>query len=128
MTEAFDPTKTYLDVKAGGTVETIPVSETFWSDLIAGNLTLEGGLFAAHDFDGDFPHWEMHPEGEEILVLLDGAMDVLLEEKGQKRRIELRPQAPCCVIPRGTWHFGIVPDRARVLFITWGEGTQHAAR
>ncbi len=39
--------------------------------------------------------WEMHPAGDEIVCLLSGSLDVVLDEDGAERNIELRrPRGP----------------------------------
>ncbi len=84
---------------------------------------------AAFDMTEDWPHWEMHPEGEEILVLLSGDMSIVLdpgetEAGGGESTVTLEP-GQACLVPRGVWHRGIVRAPSRLLAITAGEGTQH---
>ena len=66
----------------------------------------------------------MHPAGDEILYLVDGALDVILEQKNGERVVTLQP-GTACVVPRGTWHRQIVHQPGELLAITYGKGTQH---
>jgi oxalate decarboxylase/phosphoglucose isomerase-like protein (cupin superfamily) len=71
----------------------------------------------------DWIHWEMHPAGDELVYLLSGSIDLILQEENYERIIELRSRA-ASIIPRGVWHRAIVHTPGEVLFITRGEGTQ----
>jgi predicted enzyme related to lactoylglutathione lyase/mannose-6-phosphate isomerase-like protein (cupin superfamily) len=69
--------------------------------------------------------WEMHPSGEELVVLLEGRADFVLEEHEKERVVALERPGTCVVIPRGTWHTVRVDAPARLLFVTAGDDTQH---
>jgi mannose-6-phosphate isomerase-like protein (cupin superfamily) len=114
--------RTYLSLDGQGQVRAHPV-EGFWEG-IATNTTILGTLVAAYASTADWPHWEMHPSGEEVLVLLEGRMTLILDEPGGERRMEMAPGATC-VVPRGTWHRALVPETSRFLGITYGAGTAH---
>jgi hypothetical protein len=79
------------------------------------------GLF---EMEEDPDHREMHPRGDEILILLSGSVDVVLEALGGERRIPLRGRG-ACIVPRGVWHGQIVHAPSVMMFITPGEGTEH---
>jgi len=68
--------------------------------------------------------WEMHPNGDECLHLLSGAVDVVTEEARGGRVTELRAGG-ACVVPRGRWHRLVVREPGDLLFITPTLGTQH---
>jgi mannose-6-phosphate isomerase-like protein (cupin superfamily) len=118
----FDLEDTYLSLDGRGGLARHPV-EGFWEGIDA-NPDLLGTLVAAYQSTGDWPHWEMHPEGEEVLVLLDGRMTLILDEAGGERRVEMAPGATC-IVPKGVWHRALVPEPSRFLGITYGAGTQH---
>jgi oxalate decarboxylase/phosphoglucose isomerase-like protein (cupin superfamily) len=71
----------------------------------------------------EWVHWEMHPAGDEIVCLLSGAIDLILQEAEREWSLELRARA-AGIIPRGVWHRAIVHTPSDVLFITRGAGTQ----
>ncbi len=69
---------------------------------------------------GERDEWEMHPDADEFLYLVEGAIDVVLRDDldhNEERRIELRPGS-ACVIPKGAWHRQIVLRPAKMLFLT----------
>lgn len=121
----FDLATTYVhlwDDGAGAVVEVVP---EFWQELMAGKRRYPGRLMLLHFIEKDTPHWEMHPAGEELIFLLSGAVDVVLNDGNAERSIELRTDAPCLLMPRGVWHRFVVVEPGDVLFVTAGEGTRH---
>lgn len=81
-------------------------------------------LVGVHPFEADWPHWEMHPKGHEILVFLEGRLEMTLEQDGQRRTVEVGP-GQTLVVPPGAWHIARIIEPGRMLGITYGEGTQH---
>ena len=117
-----DLKRTYLSLDGHGAVKTHPV-EGFW-ETIDSNTELLATLVAGLVSTEDWPHWEMHPAGEEVLVQLDGAMTLILDEPDGERRVEMRAGSTC-IVPRGIWHRALVPETSRFLAVTYGAGTTH---
>ena len=82
-------------------------------------------LVACHEFESDWPGWEIHPHGDEIVMLLSGAVTFVLEREDGEERIALSGQGQYLIVPKGVWHTAEVTEKAKVLFVTPGEGTQH---
>jgi mannose-6-phosphate isomerase-like protein (cupin superfamily) len=71
------------------------------------------------------PHnGEMHPDGDEVLLLISGHVSVLLEEEASNRVLELRP-GQAVIVPRGVWHRVLPNEPSQLLHITPGPGGQH---
>ncbi len=88
----------------------------------------EGRLVSLFRFDGDWPGWEMHPAGDEVVVCLSGTME-LIQELEDGTHVHTRLCAgEYAVNPPGTWHTADIEGEATGLFITAGEGTQHRPR
>jgi mannose-6-phosphate isomerase-like protein (cupin superfamily) len=88
----------------------------------------EGRLVSMYRFTEDWAGWEMHPNGAEVVVCLEGAMELIqLASGGEERRVSLSA-GEYAINPPGTWHTADVPGEAVGLFITAGEGTQHRPR
>jgi hypothetical protein len=47
---------------------------------MSGDRKYPGRLVTVFEMAEDWTTWEMHPEGEELLVLLSGAMTLVLDE------------------------------------------------
>lgn len=82
-------------------------------------------LVAMHSFDGDWPTWEMHPRGDEVVCLLSGRAEMRLREDGRERSVLLDAPGAFVVVPRGTWHTARIGEPTSMLFITPGEGTEN---
>jgi mannose-6-phosphate isomerase-like protein (cupin superfamily) len=120
----LDLEDTYLSLDGQGGLNRHPV-EGFW-ETIDDNSDILSTLVSAYVSEGDWLNWEMHPGGDEVLVLVDGGMVMILEEAGGERRIEMASGATC-IVPKGAWHRAIVPEPSRFIAITYGAGTQHRA-
>ena len=76
-----------------------------------------------YDFSEDWPNWEMHPAGEEVVVCLAGEMTVIQEgEDGSTSAVTLGA-GQYAINPAGVWHTANVSGSATALFITAGQGT-----
>lgn len=122
---AFDLVSTFVHLEDGGHAKPVAVTDTFWPELMAGRRRYDGRLVTAFQVRDDAPHWEMHPAGDELIVLVSGAVDFVLEGAGGERTLALCSRSPCCIIPKGVWHRFVVHSPGKLLFITPGEGTGH---
>ena len=123
--EAFDFAKTHLLLRARGGAERIDLDDDFWPAVMAGRRRLDGRLVGAVRLAQDIDHWEMHPNGDEVLLRLSGAFAIVLEQDGSRRVVELAAETPACIVPQGAWHTILVREPGELLFMTAGEGTQH---
>lgn len=122
--EADSLTSTYLELRDDGSVEAIPLTPDFWPDLMAGKRRLEGRLMMAFEATTDMAHWEKHPAGDEVLLVLSGAVRLLLQEPAGEREIAVAA-GQAAIIPRGCWHRIAVREPGQVVLMTAGEGTEH---
>lgn len=60
------------------------VDEKFWSDGPHRSRLESGTLIGVLKIDPGSSHWEVHPDGDELLYLLSGTMDVVIESEGKK--------------------------------------------
>ncbi|MBV9836096.1 MAG: cupin domain-containing protein [Alphaproteobacteria bacterium] len=127
MADAFDLMSTYAQLRDDGSALVTEGGNAFWSSL-ASRPELHGGrLLGATAQTQDWPHWEMHPAGDEILILMSGAFGLQIEHvDGRVETIEMRAGSTC-VVPKGLWHRGLARAPGELVFITPGAGTQHRA-
>jgi mannose-6-phosphate isomerase-like protein (cupin superfamily) len=123
----FDLTSTYLRLRSDASIEPLAVDDTFWQRIAAGQLGSFHNeyLVTVHAFETDWPIWEMHPKGDEIVCLLSGSVTFILERERGNLAIDLEQSGTYVIVPRGTWHTAKARGPSRMLFITAGEGTQH---
>ena len=120
---SFDLERTYLALDGAGSVTPLPVGPDFWK-TITGNPAASGTLVTVNTSEGDWKHWEMHPKGDEVLVLLEGEMQVVFERPKGNETHDMHPGSTL-VVPAGVWHRARAQRNARMLFITFGAGTSH---
>jgi quercetin dioxygenase-like cupin family protein len=76
------------------------------------------------------PHrGELHPDGEELLYLVSGRVEVVLDDGdldnvGAETRHEVGP-GEAFIVPKGVWHRIEVLDPAYLIHITPGPGSGH---
>ncbi|PNQ76151.1 cupin [Erythrobacter sp. SAORIC-644] len=88
----------------------------------------EGRLVSQYTFTEDWPGWEMHPAGEEVVICTAGEMELTQEfPDGRRESMTLRP-GEYAINPPGVWHIADIAQEATAIFITAGEGTQHRPR
>jgi mannose-6-phosphate isomerase-like protein (cupin superfamily) len=121
---AFDPLATYVHLPDGPAAALLEVTPDFWEKLETRRELHAGRLLSAYRFEADWPSWERHPAGDEIVIQLSGAMDFVVEEEGGERTVPLRGRA-ALVVPRGAWHTARVLAPSEALFVTRAEGTEH---
>jgi hypothetical protein len=126
----YEATTTYIHLGPNGSSVPLPVTRTFWQELTAGAFDHlgPGRLVSTYDFERDWDTWEKHPAGEEVVVLISGALELILELDGRPHTVELSRPGEFVVTPRDTWHTANVRRPSVALFITAGEGTQHRPR
>ncbi|MGI9031141.1 MAG: hypothetical protein ACR2HP_14330 [Ilumatobacteraceae bacterium] len=75
----------------------------------------EGRLVGVFHQEANWPTWERHPNGEEVVVLLSGRADLIQWLDGTERVI---PLEPChgVINPVGVWHTARVQEPGDVLF------------
>ncbi len=87
----------------------------------------EGRLVSQYRFTEDWPMWEMHPEGAEVVVCTAGSLTLIQEVDGEEVRSTLTPGEYVINAP-GVWHTADIDESGEALFITAGAGTQHRPR
>lgn len=126
LSSSFDLLSTYVHLKDGAEAVPVEVGADFWATIDTRTELHRGRLVTLFHIEStdEWMNWEMHPAGDEIVCLLTGAVDVVLQDGQCERHIELRTRATC-IIPRGVWHRAIVHTPSDLIFITHGAGTQH---
>jgi len=127
LSSARDIVDHYVHFGEGGSADAIAVSGSFWAELAAGaRPELESGrLMTAFRFSGPWSTWERHPAGEELVMLLSGAVTLVLEESGEEREVALSHPGSYVLVPANVWHTARTAVPTTMLFLTPGAGTEH---
>ena len=104
----------------------VDVTATIWEDLDRKFDHFKRHLLVARfDFEADWSSWEMHPAGDELVVLLAGRADLILDQAGQHVVTSLSEPGSFVVVPKGVWHTARTSTPTSMLFVTPGQGTQN---
>ena len=88
---------------------------------------LQGWMIGLRRFSDDHSvhaeQWERHPSGDEILCLIEGRLQVWLQQREGECCLQLQAGNGLCV-PRGTWHRMRVHEPGQLFFITPSAGSE----
>lgn len=88
---------------------------------------MEGRLLVLHHVSGPqdvhYPIWEMHPAGDELLILSSGSLAVEFRSTDMQR-VPLTLQT-ALIVPAGIWHRLIVHEPSVLIAITPRQNTVH---
>lgn len=84
---------------------------------------VEGRLVSMHTFDEPWTTWEMHPNGDELVLCVRGRI-VLHQETDSVTRTVTLDAGDAVVNPPGAWHTADVDRPTTAVFITAGTGTE----
>ena len=92
---------------------------------------IEGFTVGAEIVAGESPHrGELHPDGDELLFVITGRMDVIVDDGDEEHvgteTIHRLGSGDACIVPRGTWHRIEVVEPGRMVNVT--PGPQGGAR
>lgn len=118
---------TYVHLRDDRSAVPIPLTPTLWPELTSNRRPelLPGRLGMVFSFTESWPTWEIHPSGDELVVLLEGRARLVLEATDGERTIALERPGEFVLVPRGTWHTARIDSPCRMLFLTPGEGTEN---
>ncbi len=126
MPASLDPCSTYA-VIAGTSATTTPGGDAFWQALACGPAPAgsdRGWLVGSYPMKDSWDEWEMHPNGDELVVLLSGALELVFDRADGHVRVPLTP-GRAVVVPAGVWHTAIVERPSVALHVTYGQDTVH---
>lgn len=129
---AYRLDKNWLHLGLGGTAAVQPefTGMAWYEDYGArtANDGREGRLVSMHTFLESWDSWEMHPEGEEVVLCISGEMTLVQElPDGSTARTTIGG-GEYAINPPGVWHTADIEGEATALFITAGYGTEGRPR
>ena len=118
----FDLERVFLSLNPSGMAVELP-GETFFERLEVAPTDM-AYLVSVTSHRADWPHWEMHPRGDEVLVLLEGRLEMVFDRDGAQT-LHAFEAGQTLIVPAGVWHRARVLEPGRMLGLTCGEGTEH---
>jgi mannose-6-phosphate isomerase-like protein (cupin superfamily) len=118
---------TYVHLRDDRSAALLPVTPSFWQELATGQRPElhSGRLVLQMDGNEDWSTWEMHPAGDELVILISGRVEFVLEVGGERQTLALSQPGELIFVPRGVWHTARMSEPCSLIFITPGEGTDH---
>lgn len=86
-----------------------------------------GRLVGMHESKEDWPVWEIHPAGDEIVIVTKGRAEFLQEINGEVKRTVVGPNE-AIINPAGVPHTAYVIEPFTAVYITPCPGTDHRPR
>src|SRR5262245_47960875 len=74
---------TFVHLRDVGAASALAVGPDFWTTAATRGDLQTGRLVGTYRFERDMPHWEMHPAGDELLVVVSGAVELVLQGDGR---------------------------------------------
>jgi len=124
MSKSFDLASTYVHLQPNDGAKVMKVGPRFWATIEQRTDLDDGRLMGTVPQKKDWPHWERHPAGDEILTLLSGELVMILDTKPRAKRVPFKA-GQTFVVPKGIWHRAEVKKKGVLMFITPGAGTEH---
>lgn len=124
----FELASNYLRMRPDASVEVMPVDDTFWPRLMSGQMgDFKNEFLICHlSFTEDWPTWEIHPNGDEIVFLVSGTAEFYLESpEGEVSSLVLNQPGHYVFVPQGHWHTAKISQPTSMVFFTPGEGTEN---
>ena len=122
----LDLTSTFVVVEPHHAAVPVAVTPTIFEELDKRFDQFRGRLLvSAFSFDSDWPTWEIHPAGDEIVCLLSGDVTMVLDRNGVEELTHLSGPGGFVIVPKGTWHTARTSVSTTMLFVTPGEGTEN---
>jgi uncharacterized cupin superfamily protein len=121
----FQIVDTFAALDDAGGARPLPVTPDFWEALMNGRLGTFSRLVSCFSFDKNWDSWERHPAGEELVCMIDGDVELVLDKEEKIDRVVLSNPGDYVLVPRGVWHTAKVRRPSKMLFITPGEGTEN---
>jgi mannose-6-phosphate isomerase-like protein (cupin superfamily) len=124
----FKLADTAIALEADGGATPLDHRETMWTYAVSGVYGDVSRLIVRRAVTADWTSWEMHPAGDEVIMLLEGDIELQIECEGQHTSVVLDQQQSFARIPRGAWHTLSVQRPATLLFVTPEAGTRQRPR
>ncbi len=94
-------------------------------------VRIDGFTVGAPSMTRSAPHrGELHPDGDELLYVVSGHVEVVFEDGGTPDGVGIEQSVTvqageAVVVPAGVWHRVVVTEPARMIHITPGPGSDH---
>ena len=112
-------------VRFDARTDTVGVGRDLAADLVPMQadppVPVDGMTIGIAEMSENSPHGgEMHPDGDEVLYLISGHVNVVFENEAFED-VDMRP-GDGLVVPRGAWHRVDILEPSKIMYATPGPG------
>lgn len=106
MINVYDFESNFVRLTKNSLAEPLQVNKDFYKNLQSGNLGdfSEERLVSFYTFKNDWETWEIHPNGEEMVILLSGEVEFILKLEENNKIVHLNKPNTFLIVPKGIWH------------------------
>ncbi|MBE2248361.1 MAG: cupin domain-containing protein [Myxococcus sp.] len=118
-----------IHLGAPSTAVPVPGFEHDYEKYVAAHCSPDdpGRLVTLATSTKDWPVWETHPAGAEVVIVLSGRAEFIQDVGGARRHVIVGPNE-AVINPPGVPHTANVIEPFTALYITPGPGTTHLPR
>lgn len=126
---AFNLTDTALHLSGAQRVVPLPGFAHDYDAYVAQHCTPAdpGRILVQYTTTEAWPTWEVHPAGDEVVIVLSGRARFIQDLDGVHHTVEVGP-GEVLINPAGVPHTADVIEPFTALYITPGPGTEHRER
>lgn len=115
--EKFDPINQTVAIRRDMSAATMPARPD-------PAIPVDGYTFGVATMSENSPHdGEMHPDGDEVLYLIDGKVRVIVETD-PVQELEMLP-GDGMIVPKGVWHRVDIIEPSQIVYLTPGPGGEY---
>lgn len=115
--ERFNPKNQTVGIKRDLSAATMPARPD-------PAIPVDGYTFGVVAMTENSPHdGEMHPDGDEVLYLINGKVRVTIEAD-PVQELEMLP-GDGMIVPKGTWHRVDILEPSQIVYLTPGPGGEY---
>ncbi len=113
----FDPVSQTVAIKTDLSANTMPARPD-------PAIPVDGYTFGVVTMTENSPHdGEMHPDGDEVLYLIDGKVRVTLETD-PVQELQMLP-GDGIIVPKGVWHRVDILEPSQIVYLTPGPNSEY---
>lgn len=99
-------------------IATLAVTAAFWTHDPSNSPQLaQGRILCVNDYTTTWAYWERHPDGDELVYVLSGNVEFVLDNDQQRHTATLCA-GQAAIVPAGTWHRALIHAPVQILFVT----------
>lgn len=108
--------RTLLHLPSGLDLRPLAAGPSYWDHRDERAELGDGRLLSVFEYDTTWAWWERHPVGDELVLVLDGQVELHLDD-GDRRAMTLAT-GQAAIVLAGTWHRAVLAGPCRLLFVT----------